>query len=653
MTESTSDHTDNGQRANWWVEHFHWFIFPVWGIDENTLACMCGNPDCKHKGKHPHMLAPNGHNSASNDPAQIAQWWNIAPNANIGVDCGRSGLVVLDCDGETGTADLMNWCASFGLDELPATLHTRTGRGEQFFFAAGPYVIKSMNGYVENNDVKATGGYVVLPCSLHASGKRYEIIGDAVFPTPLPDLLAQRLMTSKSGAVYESTRAPGAPSYIFSEARKFGAKAGYRDEFFNALAFQLKKNNTSEQDAYNEVRRAWELTEQPDGDEFTLQEAVAKLIRVYKDDSVEPDPVLDWPNGRPIDKPHERIQGQRLAFLSAREIRGQYSPPDWLIKRCWLKDGFGMIGGAEKTLKSWTLQNFAVAVVSGRPLFMEEQFPVVTQGPVVVLAAEGGKSLYLDRLDHLCKMYKIDRGSLDDMIFVTSDIAPIDSPRFVEGLRQIIQERQPVLIQLDPLLFYMGADKEAGNVFSTGPALAALREAALGCAVQIGHHFNKTGANELKLTSLTQSGSREIIDHWLLLKHAVTPDLRSQTFQIEALLGARRGFGWEAKFDVCLGAFDDEMLTHDGSPTWVVDLERNAGNRGTNRDIEAQIILLISDNPCLLKRTDLYGSLGGSRKVSPVLNVLIERGVVVEVPIKQMENGRSVTRRALQVVLSL
>jgi putative DNA primase/helicase len=282
--------------ALWWVNTFGWYIFPVNGITDD-LQCMCGNIDCKHKGKHPYTpLAPNGHNSASNDPNQIAQWWRVAPNANIGVDCGRSGLIVLDCDGAEGTTDLFNWCAGFGLEELPLTLHTRTGGGgEQFFYDAGDHFLKSMNGYQPNNDVKAQGGYVVLPSSLHASGRRYEIIGDVMFPTLIPELLATKLSYSKSGGAYESTRAPGSPSYIFSEARKFGAKSGYRDEFFNALAYALKKEGLGPQEAFDEVKRVHALTEQPPGDEFTIQEAIQKLHRVYTDEKIVADVTPEWP----------------------------------------------------------------------------------------------------------------------------------------------------------------------------------------------------------------------------------------------------------------------------------------------------------------------------------------------------------------------
>jgi len=349
----------NEPMAQWWVVTFGWFIFPVWGIDENTLQCMCGDPECKRPGKHPHSLAPNGHNSASNNPAQVQAWWNIAPYANIGVDTGRSNLAVLDSDGSEGVTDLFNMLASIGIDELPLTLRTRTGSGgEHLFFDATGYDIKSMNRYFENNDVKAKGGYVILPTSLHHTGNRYEILDNA-YPAPLPDLLAQRLLTAKSGAAFESSRKPGEPSYDFSEACKYGAAAGYRDDFFNRFAFKLKKDGRNEEYAFNEVKRVWELTEQPQNDQFTFQQAVEKLIRVYRDDSVQADEIPEWPAGLAAPVATESIAepiGMPTTSSSLLEIMGMAPRSDvgngnllaWHINTRWVftnKDWYEYING--------------------------------------------------------------------------------------------------------------------------------------------------------------------------------------------------------------------------------------------------------------------------------------------------------------------
>jgi hypothetical protein len=61
------------------VNHFGWHVFPV-------------RPLRKFPG-----LVPWG-TAAINDPKQIAEWWKRWPNANVGVDCGRSEILVLDVD---------------------------------------------------------------------------------------------------------------------------------------------------------------------------------------------------------------------------------------------------------------------------------------------------------------------------------------------------------------------------------------------------------------------------------------------------------------------------------------------------------------------------------------------------------------------------
>lgn len=50
----------------------------------------------KPGGKEP--LTANGLKDASNDIATVATWWEQWPDANIGVACAPSGLVVVDID---------------------------------------------------------------------------------------------------------------------------------------------------------------------------------------------------------------------------------------------------------------------------------------------------------------------------------------------------------------------------------------------------------------------------------------------------------------------------------------------------------------------------------------------------------------------------
>jgi hypothetical protein len=49
------------------------------------------------KGKGPPLI-PGGFKSASNDPDKVRGWWKRWPEANIGIACDASDLVVLGVD---------------------------------------------------------------------------------------------------------------------------------------------------------------------------------------------------------------------------------------------------------------------------------------------------------------------------------------------------------------------------------------------------------------------------------------------------------------------------------------------------------------------------------------------------------------------------
>src|SRR5271169_4394448 len=75
-----------------------WLVFPCYGIDQATHACLCGVPDCASKAKHP--MTPNGLDAATLDPKIIRSWWEKNPNANVAIRTGaESGILVLDYDG--------------------------------------------------------------------------------------------------------------------------------------------------------------------------------------------------------------------------------------------------------------------------------------------------------------------------------------------------------------------------------------------------------------------------------------------------------------------------------------------------------------------------------------------------------------------------
>ena len=125
-----------------------------------------GFPVFPIKGKAP--LTPHGFRDASTDAARVTALFNAAPNATgIGIRTGGvSGLAVVDRDGDSDQASQI-W------DSLPPTVEVATSRGRHCYYSVPKGSKVRSRKLAEDVDLKADGGYVAAPPSLHPSGARY------------------------------------------------------------------------------------------------------------------------------------------------------------------------------------------------------------------------------------------------------------------------------------------------------------------------------------------------------------------------------------------------------------------------------------------------------------------------------------------------
>jgi hypothetical protein len=110
--------------------------------------------------------------SAAASSEQVTDWWQRWPDANVGVVTGRvSGLAVVDIDPRNGGDESLRALESrWGL--LPVTPEVRTGGGGRHLWFRCETEIPSAT-LASGVDLKAEGGMVVAPPSLHRSGNRY------------------------------------------------------------------------------------------------------------------------------------------------------------------------------------------------------------------------------------------------------------------------------------------------------------------------------------------------------------------------------------------------------------------------------------------------------------------------------------------------
>jgi len=126
---------------------------------------------CLPRDKRP--ATPHGLKDATTDPIEIEKWWHQNPNYNIAIATGAvSGIFVIDLDGAEAETELRKLEAQHG--ELPATVESITGRGRHLFYKYPEMPVRNSAGKIATSiDVRANGGYVIAPPSIHPSGKRY------------------------------------------------------------------------------------------------------------------------------------------------------------------------------------------------------------------------------------------------------------------------------------------------------------------------------------------------------------------------------------------------------------------------------------------------------------------------------------------------
>lgn len=121
----------------------------------------------------------NGFHEATRDAAEITEVWGAHPDCGIGIATGKvsGGLVVLDFDvhpekGEDGLETLHEWEREHG--DLPETVTVVTGSGgyHMYYYTDEPHKCAA-NGEL-GVDIRANGGYVVAPPTLHPNGTYYE-----------------------------------------------------------------------------------------------------------------------------------------------------------------------------------------------------------------------------------------------------------------------------------------------------------------------------------------------------------------------------------------------------------------------------------------------------------------------------------------------
>ncbi len=221
-----------------------WLVLPLWWPFSDG-ACACGRRDCSKPGKHP--LTRHGLHDATTDPGVIGRWWTRWPQANVGIRTGTtSRLLVVDVDGPSGMASLRRLRGEYG--PLPAAW-VRTGSGGWHAYLRQPdgqRIPNSVGRLGPGLDIRADGGSIVAPPSLHAAGGRYGWLKPGVDPPPAPEWLIRMALPPPPPPVPALTELAWQVSGRYAEAAirreaeaVAAAPAGTRNYRLNIAAYRL------------------------------------------------------------------------------------------------------------------------------------------------------------------------------------------------------------------------------------------------------------------------------------------------------------------------------------------------------------------------------------------------------------------------------
>ncbi len=147
-----------------------WPIIPLHSPTDSG-ECGCLRKNCSSPAKHPRTKS--GSKDASIDLNVTNKWWQMWPDANIGIATGsKSGLVVIDIDPRHGGDKA--WEAWSVNENIPHTLKAITGGNGFHLYFSSKKIIKNKVGILPGVDIRGEDGYVVAPGSYHCSGNLYE-----------------------------------------------------------------------------------------------------------------------------------------------------------------------------------------------------------------------------------------------------------------------------------------------------------------------------------------------------------------------------------------------------------------------------------------------------------------------------------------------
>lgn len=444
----------------------------------------------------------NGVLDASSNPDQIKAWWRQWPKANIGLDVGSAGLMVLDLDPGADREALAQ-----ALDGLPSTLlRARTPRGGEHLFyalAEGERVPPSASKVAEHVDVRSFHSYVLLAPSRTADGVyTWESNGKAAYRT---DEMVRAASVAREKHRDRDTWIiePDLPENIslaiewLKTKAKVAVEGHGGDHMAYATAAHLKSFGISQELAFDLIWEHWNPRCVPPWSPEQVEHLEAKVANGYSYNTSPPGnltPAYRVAKGRSLFKPiladlpaGREMTAGRFRFVD-RSGMDSIAAPEWLIPDCLPTGAYALLVGASGTFKTFIALDIALSIATGVDFPWAGNWPAIgSSGPVLFSVGEG-RPEFRKRVVAWEKRYWKGRHAdglvlADPVPLIQEDLNP-----YIDGALAM-SEKGYKLVVIDTVGRAMqGTNENAQEYASAFTKMVETMQRELGCAVLALHH---------------------------------------------------------------------------------------------------------------------------------------------------------------------
>ena len=414
----------------------------------------------------------------------VLNWFHALSGAGVGVVTGRvSNMVVLDVESYCPTP------IEKLLEMYPTQMYSRTGSGGYHLFYQYPTAMARVSNRVklmEGVDLRADGGFIVLPPTLHPSGNRYQWVKRGplgTFPKSLLDLDSQPKTQQGEGWITDLLH---------------GVSEGGRNDACARLAgYFFKKGLTY--DIVEALLMEWNERNDPP---LTAREMRTTIKSIERNHAIGTSDFtsVEFEDDRTGE---EKQQQSNFDVMRMTDYVKGYGGEGvhWMVED-WLPDkSITFLISPPESYKTWILLDLAVSVSAGVPFL--GRYQVNDKGPTMIIQQEDSHTGLTDRLALIVEQKLGATADIDGDVWQVpcmpdlpiyvhpSRMLRFDNKKVLEELEKQIEAIKPKVIMIDPLYSTTAqVDNYMADLANQMMILKTWRD-KYGCSFVIAHHSKK------------------------------------------------------------------------------------------------------------------------------------------------------------------